>query len=389
MLNRRNLRLLLIASFAAGRGAPLPAVTPPEQLGVRSQQLVYIDPLLKQAYADGQFCGCVVVAGRRDGVFLELVVGDRQVEPERKPMEADSVFDLASLTKAVATATSVMLLVERGQVRLSDPVGKHLKELDREATRGVTVEQLLTHAAGFVPDNSIKDYEQGEAEAWRRLLALDPQKKPGEAFQYSDVNFELLGKLVERVDGRPLERFFAEEFAAPLGLNDTMFRPTDALRGRAVATEQRDGAWLVGEVHDPRAALLGGVAGHAGLFSTAGDLTRYAQMMLGGGALDDVRVLSPLTVRELIRPRTVAEARRGAGWDIRSPYSKNRGDFYSDSAFGHGGFTGTAMWIDPKLDLFVIFLSSRLHPDGQGDVNDLAGRIGTVIAAALVEPAGE
>ncbi|QDU88513.1 Esterase EstB [Pirellulimonas nuda] len=389
MLNHRKSMCLVVATLAAVWALPAPAASPPEQLGVSSRQLGYVDPLLEQAYNDGQFCGCVLLAGRRDGVFLERVVGDRQVEPVRKPMEIDSVFDLASLTKPVATATSVMLLVERGQVRLSDPVSQYLVELDRDATRDVTIDQLLTHAAGFVPDNSIRDYQDGPAEAWRRLLALDPQKPPGHVFQYSDVNFELLGKLVERVDGRPLERFVADELFEPLGMNDTMFLPTEPLQRRAVATEQRDGEWLVGEVHDPRAALLGGVAGHAGLFSTAADLARYAQMMLGEGSVENVRVLSPLTVREMIRPRVVAEARRGAGWDVRSPYSKNRGDLLSDAAFGHGGFTGTVLWIDPQLDLFVVFLSSRLHPDGDGVVNDLAGRLGTVVAAAIVEPAGE
>ena len=177
--------------------------------------------------------------------------------------------------------------------------------------------------------------------------------------------------------------FAKEEIFAKLGMKETGYLPSAELKARAATTEKRDGEWLEGVVHDPRAALMGGVAGHAGLFSTAHDLARYAQMMLHGGELDGVRVLGAATVAEMTRPRDIGGNKRGLGWDMGSVYSRNRGETMSPRAFGHGGFTGTAMWIDPELDLYVIFLSNRLHPDGVGEVNSLAGRIGTIAAGAI------
>jgi CubicO group peptidase (beta-lactamase class C family) len=205
----------------------------------------------------------------------------------------------------------------------------------------------------------------------------------GERFIYSDVGFEVLGKLVERVGAQPLDEFLAKNVFAPLGMHNTGYRPTAELRARAAPTQQRDGTLLQGEVHDPRAHLLGGVAGHAGLFSTAEDLAIYAQMLLNRGEYCGVRVLKPETVDEMFRPREVpGKSLRALGWDVRSGFSSNRGDGLSDRAVGHGGFTGTVLWIDPQRDLYYIFLASRLYPDGQGNVNKLAGEIGTIIADA-------
>jgi uncharacterized protein YbbC (DUF1343 family) len=181
--------------------------------------------------------------------------------------------------------------------------------------------------------------------------------------------------------------FAAENIYRPLGMHQTGYLPRQELRSRTATTEQRDGTWLRGEVHDPRAALLGGVAGHAGLFSTAADLALYARMILSAGRVGDRLLLNPLTIAEMSRPRNVDGNQRALGWDSLSKYSTNRGELFSSRAIGHGGFTGTAMWIDPQLDLFVIFLANRLHPDGQGNVNPLAGRIGTVAAAAIRNPA--
>ncbi|MGD9637181.1 MAG: exo-beta-N-acetylmuramidase NamZ domain-containing protein, partial [Pirellulales bacterium] len=179
------------------------------------------------------------------------------------------------------------------------------------------------------------------------------------------------------------------EIFRPLGMDDSGYLPADALKSRAATTEKRDGEWLRGVVHDPRSAQMGGVAGHAGLFSTAHDLARYATMMLRGGELDGVRILGSATVAEMTRPRDIDGNKRGLGWDMGSEYSRNRGETMSPRAFGHGGFTGTAMWIDPELDLYVIFLSTRLHPDGVGEVNSLAGRIGAIAAGAIDDlPAG-
>lgn len=362
----------------------LPLVDPADA-GMRGEHLRRIDAPIETARQAGDFAGCVVAIGRGE-LLVELSAhGDRQVEPTRLPMEADTLFDLASLTKPIATATSVMVLVERGRVRLRDPIAKHLPEVTGDHGDSITIERLLTHHSGYIPDNALEDYRHGINESWRRLFALVPRDPPGTRFRYSDVNFELLGKVVERVSGRPLDVFVREEVHAPLGMQSTRFNPKPEQLANCAASEPRDGKMLVGEVHDPRAALLGGVAGHAGLFSTAGDLARYAAMMLGGGKLDGVRVLSPAAVREMTRHRDVSGVRRTAGWDARSGYSSNRAELMTDRAFGHSGFTGTSIWIDPGLDLFVIVLSNRLHPDGKGTVNDLAGRIGSIAAAAIHE----
>ncbi len=386
---RRGLLVLLLLAFAGGRsvaasGLPLSV---PERVGMRGDVLARIDPLVEDALREGQMAGCVVCIGRHGRVVFRKAYGFRQVLPKKERMTVDTLFDLASLTKPVATATSVLLLVERGEVRLRDRVAQYIPEFAQNGKQSITVEQLLTHQGGLVPDNPLSDYQDGPQKALERIFALKPTVEPGTRFVYSDVGFIVLGELVRRVSGQPLDVFARKNIFEPLGMKDTGFRPGPEKRRRAAATEKRDGHWMKGEVHDPRAWALGGVAGHAGLFSTADDLAVYAQMLLQGGTYRGVRVLGPRTVREMTRPRSVSSGLRALGWDVRSPYSSNRGELFTDSAFGHGGFTGTSLWVDPGLDLFVVFLSNRLHPDGKGSVNHLAGRIGTVAAAAVtVEP---
>lgn len=374
-----------MATCQLASGAGLPIVDP-ALLGMRAKHLEHIEREAADEQAKGEFAGCVVAVGRRAGLAMLWAHGERQVEPDRQAMTVDTVFDLASLTKPIATATSIMILLEEGRLRLRDPISRHLPEITNEHADRITIDRLLTHHTGYIPDNPLEDYRHGVDEAWSRLFALTPQDAPGTRFRYSDVNFELLGRLVERIGGQTLDDFARQRIFEPLGMKETGYLPPADLRARSAASEPRDAKMLVGEVHDPRAALLGGVAGHAGLFSTATDLACYATMMLREGEFHGSRILAPATVREMTRPRDVSGSRRGAGWDMRSGYSSNRGELMSDRAFGHGGFTGTAIWIDPGLDLFVIFLSNRLHPDGRGGVNDLAGRIATIAAASIEQP---
>ncbi len=348
--------------------------------------LRHIADRVKEAHEAGEFAGCVVGVGTSEGLEYLQAFGDRQVLPERIKMTTDTLFDMASVTKPVATATSIMVQFERGALRLTDPINKHLPEITGKHGRKITITDLLTHRSGYIPDNPLGDYQHGAEESWKRLFALEPTDNAGERFKYSDVNFELLGKIVERTSGQTLDVFAKKNIFEPLGMKETGYTPEPELAARAAATEPRNGFAsgeppLVGEVHDPRAALLGGVAGHAGLFSTAEDLARYAEAMLKGGA----PVLHRRTLELMTEPHRYAgrPSGRALGWDKRSGYSSNRGDLMTDEAYGHGGFTGTALWIDPGLDLYVIFLSNRLHPDGQGNVNDLAGRIGTIAAAAV------
>jgi len=354
-------------------------VSEPVELGALEVPLAAIQPLVEQGIARGEFAGCVIALGRSSGLFYLQAYGDRQIEPKRNAMTTETLFDLASLTKPVATATSVMRLVEQGKVRLSDPVAMYLPEFAANGKEAITIDQLLVHAGGLIPDNSLDDYFGTREEMLTRTLAEKPTVPPGTQFQYTDVGFMALGALVEKVSGQSLKGFAAEQIFKPLEMEETGFLPPPELAARAAATEQCDGRWLVGEVHDPRAAKLGGIAGHAGLFSTAEDLARYAMALLKR----DEFPLGPATLREMTRPREISGVQRCLGWDSRSRYSINRPDLMTPAAFGHSGFTGTSMWIDPELDLFVIFLSTRLHPDGVGNVNDLAGRIGNIAAGAI------
>lgn len=363
-------------------------VKEPAKLGFSAPQLNRIDDMVAAEIENGNMPGCVVMIGRRDGIAFARAYGDRQVEPTKEAMTLDTVFDMASVTKPVATATSIMLLVERGQVRLGEPVATYIPEFAQNGKEAITVEHLLTHQGGLIPDNSIEDYEHGVEEAWKRMWALKPIEPVGTKFIYTDVGFMTLGEIVRRVTGQTVAEFAAQNIYQPLGMTETGYLPSDELKARTATTEKIDGQWRRGEVHDPRAALLGGVAGHAGLFSTVHDLAKYARMQLSDGRVGEKQFLHPLTIAEMRRTRTIDGNKRALGWDSRSKYSSNRGELFSDKAIGHGGFTGNAFWIDPELDLFVIFLSSRLHPDGVGNVNPLAGRIGTVAAAALQTSAG-
>lgn len=382
--------LTSLAGTAPARAAAPPGLPSarPEEAAMDSQQLAAVDAAVEEALRDKRMPGCVVLIGRRGKIVFERAYGNRQIRPEPLPMTLPTLFDLASLTKPVATATSVMLLVERGSIKLEDPVARHVPEFASHGKEKITVLHLLTHQAGLVADNSLGDYRDGPEKAWERILALKPVAPPGAKFIYSDMGYIVLGELVRRVSGKNVHEFSHENVFAPLGMHQTGFLPAEDLRRRAAPTEQREGRWMQGEVHDPRAYALGGIAGHAGLFSTARDLARYAQMLLGRGQYGGVRVLGQTTVAEMTRSHPVPGGLRGLGWDVRTGYSSNRGQSFSPRAFGHGGFTGTAMWIDPALEMFVIFLSNRVHPDGKGAVNPLAGRIGTIAAnAAMDRPA--
>jgi len=396
-----------LVAFWVGSAEAAPPQVDPRVLGFDPAKLAAIDGVIEKAIADGQTPGAVICVGRSGGIGFLKPYGLRQVEPTAEPMTVDTVFDMASITKPVATATCVMRLVQEGKLAPEDLVAKHLPEFGNNGKEPITVAQLLTHTSGLIPDNALSDYSDGPEMAWERIFALKPVAEPGTAFKYSDVNFLVLGKLVERLSGMPLNEYAKQVTFGPLGMTDTGYLPGDDLKRRAAATEETDGRWLKGEVHDPRASKLGGVAGHAGLFSTATDMATYATALLESPF---VRLELPLASRSIDLKwedgswsgnqfplswetiRLMAEgrelpggARRALGWDSKSGYSSNRGENFSDRAFGHGGFTGTVLWIDPGLDLYVIWLSTRLHPDGKGNVNPIAGRVGTIAAGALTD----
>lgn len=386
--------LVLALSLAARAGVP-PAGAPARLSAV---WLAGIDAAVTESIVAHELPGAVVLVGHRGRTVYRRAFGDRAVLPAREPMTADTVFDIASLTKVVATAPSVMILVEEGKIRLTDPVVRFLPDFaagggDRAK---ITVEQLMTHRAGLVPDDPIDLYTGTPDEIFARKYLQPLTSAPGSRFVYSDVGYEVLGEIVRRVSGEPLDRFAEERIFRPLGMKDTAFRPVGKAAGskaadvkdvaRVAPTEQREGRWMRGEVHDPRAYAVGGVAGHAGVFSTADDLARFCRMIENGGALAGKRILSPLGVLALTRPRFYGDGDvRALGFDVATGYSRNRGDLFPEGSFGHTGFTGTSLWIDPSSRTFVVFLSSRVHPDGKGDVGRLRGIVANVVAAAFPE----
>jgi uncharacterized protein YbbC (DUF1343 family)/CubicO group peptidase (beta-lactamase class C family) len=403
----RRLRIigLLFALLVQPVLAQLP-LAKPEAVSVSSARLAQMDSVIEDAIAKHQLPGAVVLVGRKGRVVWHKAYGARAVEPARETMTTDTIFDLASLTKVVATATSIMILVERGKLRLSDPISLYIPELKGEGRDRITIEQLLTHVSGYAPDFDLRERWSGYDEAIKRLIKEPLRNPPGNRFTYSDIGFITLGEVVARVGGMPLDQFAKRNIFDPLRMNNTGFRPSALLKSRIAPTEKRRGqlsylgdtpanigaeaeVWLRGEVHDPTSYRMNGVAGHAGLFSTANDLAIYCQMILNGGSYGGVRILSPLTVAEMTRPRVVSNggATRGLGWDMNTTYSTNRGDLFPLGSFGHTGFTGTSIWIDPASEMFVVFLSNRVHPDGKGDVGPLRGRVASIVAGAVTDTA--
>jgi uncharacterized protein YbbC (DUF1343 family)/CubicO group peptidase (beta-lactamase class C family) len=386
--------LCVPAILCAGMFVGVVSARTPAQT-VDQSRFARIDEVIQADIAAQKLPGAVVVVGQGDSVVYRQTYGHRALQPAPEPMTADTIFDLASLTKVVATTSAVMMLVEDGRIRLTDPVALHIPEFAKYGKNRVTIRHLLTHMSGLRPDVDLGDpwvgYDAAIALATEEVLMAPP----GQRFVYSDIGFFLLAEIVARVSGQPFPEFVQARLFDPLKMVDTGFTPAADLRGRIAPTEVctpygwpcagPDAQMLRGTVHDPTARRMGGIAGHAGLFSTADDLTRFARMLLRGGELDGARVMSPLTVARMISPSTPVDESnvRGLGWDMDSAFSSNRGELLPVGSFGHTGFTGTSIWIDPQTKTFVIFLSSRLHPDGKGDVTPLRARVATIAASAF------
>ena len=350
----------------------------------RAEKLAEMDATIHSAIASNRCPGGVLWL-ERNGTAYHKAFGHRALVPAREAMTEDTIFDAASLTKVVATTPAIMMLVERGQVKLEAAVTHYLPEFNGENRERVTVRELLTHTSGLPPDIETKTAWHGQGEAIKKACATQLQSKPGTAFKYSDINFFLLGEIVRRVSGTPLEIFVRREIYAPLKMRDTGFLPPTNKMARIAPTEVVDGNPYRGTVHDPTARHMGGVAGHAGLFTTAPDLARYARMLLNGGELGGARIFRPETVRMMTGVQTPPEisARRGLGWDIDSSFSGPRGEHFPVGSYGHTGWTGGSFWIDPFSKTFVIFLSNRNHPTEAGSVLALRHRLGTLAAEAV------
>ena len=339
-----------------------------------------VDEAVRDSVAASEIPGAVLIVGQGDQILHRKVLGWRATVPHPELMTSDTIFDIASLTKVVATTPSVLRLWEMGKVDLNAPLGQYLKEFNTPAFQDVTIARLLTHSAGM-PDLPSRDaMAKGFPEAARLQARAGLSVAPGTTFLYSDTGFILLGELVRRVSGDPLDRFAQRNFYTPLGMRDTAFAPPQSWQKRIAPTEVVNAHGpLRGVVHDGNARLLHGVAGHAGVFSTATDLSRYCRMLLSGGALGGKRYLKEATVRAMFSPHVIGETTRGLGWDIASPYSRTLGAYFPLGSVGHTGFTGTAIWMDPPSQVYMILLTNRVHPYGKGDVAELRRRVSAAI----------
>jgi uncharacterized protein YbbC (DUF1343 family)/CubicO group peptidase (beta-lactamase class C family) len=402
-------------AFTHSQGLP---IAKPETVGMSSAKLNQIDALVEKDIADKKLPGGVVIIGRKGKIVYRKAFGNRSLVPNVEKMTIDTIFDAASLTKPVATATSIMILIEQGKIRLNDTIGKFFPEIQVPEAKNITILQLLTHTSGYQPDFDLRKKWTGNDGMLEALKIEKPVNPPGTKFVYSDIGFIILGEIVKRVEGKDLNETIGKFFADgdKLHLKDTTFgktnwrengykpflpiiesyiakiAPTENIKGQqsylGSTFEGKDGDQILrGQVHDPTAFRMGGVAGHAGLFTTADDLARYCQMILNGGTLDGKRILSNATIAMMTKPYVVSETgnARGLGFDINTNFSQNRGELFPLGSFGHTGFTGTGIWIDPTSETFVVFMSNRVHPDGKGDVGPLRARISTIAASALLD----
>jgi uncharacterized protein YbbC (DUF1343 family)/CubicO group peptidase (beta-lactamase class C family) len=401
---------LIAQSQSNSSGTQKLTLTLPESVGMSTDRLAKIDEAVLASIERKETPGAVVLVGRKGRIVYRKAFGDRAIEPKREAMTVDTIFDLASLTKIVATATSIMILVERGKVSLADPVALYIPEFGKFGKERITVEQLMTHRAGLPPDNEIADYVGKTIDPLAMIYDLRPSYEPGTRFVYSDVGFIVAAEIVHRISGQTITEFSRENIFRRLGMNDTFFNEVVRLQAvsggkvrsiaaqvvssressksyeRIAPTENREGRWMRGEVHDPRAYEMGGVAGHAGLFSTADDLAIFCQMILNKGEYNGVRILAPYSIERMVSAQTLPTSQmRGIGWDINTSYSSNRGDLFPVGTFGHTGFTGTSIWLDPASETFVVLLTNRVHPNGKGDVTRLRSLVASIVAGAIIE----
>lgn len=374
---------MLIALFAL----PASAFAPPRDVS-GTLDFSGIDEAANEAVSSGEIPGVVVLVGRGDDTLLHRAYGSRRLLPHPVPMTVDTIFDLASLTKPFGTTLAVMSLVEKGSIKLDAPLGRYLKEFRDKQYDEITIRRLLTHSAGLAayPPNSV--VSSGFPSAASAIAKMPLDYPPGSAFQYSDTGFILLAEAVRRVSGTPLDRYLERTVFKPLGLADTSFHPKVSVLPRVAPTEFVNGVLLRGEVHDQRARLLGGVAGHAGMFSTSADLARIIRMLLNHGSLEGQHVFDPATVKEMWQSSPDSRVGRALGWDVSSAFSKTMAPFFAQGSVGHLGFTGTAVWIDPKTRSYLIVLSNRVHPYGGGAarIRDLRIRMAAVAGSQLFQP---
>ncbi|MDR3688339.1 MAG: DUF1343 domain-containing protein [Fimbriimonas sp.] len=345
-----------------------------------------LDAAVELAIRERRIPGAVLIVGHDGHIVHRKAYGNRSEVPAVEPMTLDTIFDCASLTKVVATTSCLMKLFEEGKYRLGDKVTDYIPEF-QGGQSPITLRNLMTHFSGLRPDVPLKPDWSGYDTGIHLACTDPPMAPPNTRHVYSDINFELLGELVHRTSGQTLAAFAREHIFLPLGMKDSMYQPPVSLVPRIAPTEAdpKTGQILRGVVHDPTARNMGGIAGHAGLFSTGDDLARFCQMMLNKGVLGPTRLFSPLTVQKFTDPQTPIDqpVLRGLGWDIDSPYSGNRGELFPIGSYGHTGFTGTSIWIDPSSKTYVILLTNAVHNGPRPPMLALRSKVATITAAAL------
>jgi uncharacterized protein YbbC (DUF1343 family)/CubicO group peptidase (beta-lactamase class C family) len=389
----RNVVVTLAVALTAPAFAQI-TTTSPAPASISSAAFAPIDTMINDAVARHQIPGAVVVIGHDSHIVFHRAYGMRSLVPTQEAMTEDTIFDMASLTKDLVTATAVMQLYEQGKIRIDDPVAHYIPEFGANGKQDITIRHCLTHYSGLAPDLDLTGPWHGREEGLRRLFESAPVAPPGVVFRYSDENFIALGALVERVSGLPLEVYAQRNIAAPLGMTDSGYLPPAEKRNRIAPTQyvtsdgtlSNSGTMLRGVVHDPTARRMEGVAGHAGFFSTAADASLFAQALLDRLAGRPSKFpLHQLTLAKMTEPEQPATgtALRGFGWDIDSAFSSNRGTLFPVGSFGHTGFTGTSLWMDPQSDTYLIILSNAVHPDGNGHTVVLRSQIADATAQAI------
>jgi len=352
------------------------------QYTLNQERLKNIDNVINQAINNEELPGAVVLIGQHNKIVYEKAFGNRALEPYIEPMTLDTIFDIASLTK-IFTASAIVQLAERGLIRINVPVSTYIPEFGKNEKEKITIEQLLVHSSGLIADNPEEDYMFGYEKAFENIYNLAPLQEPGTKFIYSDVNYIVLGELIKKISGQTLDTYIQENILNKLTMHETMFVPEESLYPRIAPTEYRDNTIIRGQVHDPRAYLLSGIAGHAGLFSTARDLAKFCFLFLDNKNTQESHVLSNLAIQRMIKAHAITPTQsRGLGWDIDTQFSSYRGDFFANT-FGHTGFTGTSIVIDPASKIFIIILSNRVHPNRTGNVVSLRAKIANIVASAL------
>jgi uncharacterized protein YbbC (DUF1343 family)/CubicO group peptidase (beta-lactamase class C family) len=359
----------------------------PASASLNTKSLKPIADIVKKEIRAGRIPGAVIVIGNRDKTIFRQAFGYRATRPKKLPMSVNTIFDLASLTKVIATTTAIMQLVEEGKLSIDERVTEYWAEFRSNGKEDITVRDLLTHYSGMRPDLPLNDGWSGYKNAVEMILDEKPLYEHGERFMYSDINFEILGELVRRISDQPLDTYCAEHIFSPLGMKHTLFRPAASLKSTIAPTQYRHGRKgeiLCGEVHDPAAGRMGGVAGHAGLFSTADDLSLFSRMLLDGGEINGVRILNSSTVEAMTSPQSPSGKipLRGLGWAIAAPFASNRDELVPVGSYGHKGYTGTFIWIDPVTRSYVIILTNRVHPDGKGNAEPLRKKIIELVSRA-------